>query len=77
MEHPLIGPLSALTVEQVQEKLNELSKKLNIAQRMGNGHLCHQLRMALETYQNQYQTLLKKTANQNGEFNFDSKIKIE
>jgi hypothetical protein len=54
MEHPLIENLDNLSLEQLQEKISELTKKLGIAMRTGNGHLCNQLRMALESYQNKY-----------------------
>lgn len=60
MEHPLIGDTSDLTLEQVQGKINELTKKLTIAYRSGNGMLVSQVQMALETYQNRYRTILDK-----------------
>jgi hypothetical protein len=59
MEHPLIGNLDNLTVEQLQEKISELTKKLSIAYRTGNSYLCDQLRMALESYQTKYQDRLR------------------
>ena len=59
MEHPLIGNVDDLTTEQLQEKITELTKKLSIALRTGNGHLCNQLRMALETFNNTYQERLR------------------
>jgi len=59
MEHPLIANLDELSNEQLQEKISELTKKLNIALRTGNGHLCNQLRMALESYNNKYQERLR------------------
>lgn len=60
MEHPLIQNLDDLSEEQLQEKISELTKKLGIAYRTGNGHLCNQLRMALESYQNKYQEKIRK-----------------
>jgi hypothetical protein len=54
MEHPLIPNLDDLNTEQLLEKVTELNKKLGIAYRTGNGHLCNQLRMAIESYQNKY-----------------------
>ena len=54
MEHPLISNLDSLSLEQLQEKISELTKKLGIATRTGNSYLCNQLRMALESYQNKY-----------------------
>jgi hypothetical protein len=59
MEHPLLNNLDNLSTEQLQEKISELTKKLGIAARSGNGHLCNQLRMALESYQNKYQERLR------------------
>lgn len=58
MEHPLIGDISNLTLDQVQEKINELTKKLAIAYRTGNGMLVPQIQMALETYQNRYRVIV-------------------
>ena len=59
MEHPLIDSLDGLSSEQLQEKISELNKKLGIAMRTGNGHLCNQLRMALESYNAKYQEKLR------------------
>jgi hypothetical protein len=76
MEHPLIGDLSELTVDELSSKITNLYGKLNIAARNGNAHLCDQIRMALESYQNRYQAILdeqQKKAN----VNFDDKIKIQ
>jgi hypothetical protein len=54
MEHPLIGNLDTLTVEELGSRVSELQKKLGIASRTGNAHLCNQIRMAIENYQNKY-----------------------
>lgn len=72
MEHPLISNLEDLTVEQLNEKISELTKKLGIATRTGNYHLCNQLRMALESYQNTY---IEKTRRGSGGM-FDEVIDI-
>ena len=63
MEHPLISNLDSLTLEQLQEKISELNKKLAIAYRTGNGHLCDQLRMALESYNSKYFEKQRKDGN--------------
>lgn len=60
MEHPLISNLDSLSVEELTEKISELNKKLGIAYRTGNGHLCNQLRMAIESYQTKYQEKTRK-----------------
>lgn len=78
MEHPLIGNLDDLTAEELSSKVNELNSKLSIATRSGNGHLCNQIRMALESYRNKYQEKLQETyKKQTGGRNFDNKIDIK
>jgi hypothetical protein len=59
MEHPLVGNLDELSVDQLSSQISDLSRKLNIASRSGNAHLCNQIRMALESYQNKYQEKLQ------------------
>jgi hypothetical protein len=72
MEHPLISNLEDLTLEQLQERITELSRKVGIAHRMGNAQLRHQVQMALETYQNKYrekqQQLWKKNDDTGSDF---------
>lgn len=78
MEHPLIGQLDELTLEELSAKINELGKKLGIAARTGNGHLCNQIRMAMENYQNKYQEKLQESYKKaQGDSNFDDKINIQ
>ena len=78
MEHPLIGQLDELTLEELGDKINELGKKLGIAARTGNGHLCNQIRMAMENYQNKYQEKLQDSYKKaQGDANFDDKINIQ
>jgi len=78
MEHPLIGSLDELTLEELGTKINELGKKLGIAARTGNGHLCNQIRMAMENYQNMYQTKLQESYKKaQGDSNFDDNINIQ
>jgi hypothetical protein len=79
MEHPLIGNISDLTLEELSSKVSELQKKLSIVQRSGNGHLANQIRMALESYYNVYQTRLQESyqKDQTGSVNFDNKINIQ
>lgn len=74
MEHPLIGDLSNLTLDELNTQITALYKKLNIATQSGNGPLCNQLRMALESYNNKYQERLRETSKNN---NFDDKIQIQ
>jgi hypothetical protein len=64
MEHPLIPNIDNLSTDDLNAKVSELNKKLSIAWRLGNHHLCNQLRMAIETYQNKY--IEKLRASQTG-----------
>lgn len=75
MEHPLIGNLDELTMDQLESKVNELNNKLAIAYRTGNGHLCEQIRMALESYKTK---LFEKREEQykKATEKFDDKINI-
>lgn len=78
MEHPLIGSTDSMTLEQLSTRISELHKKLGIVQRTGNSHLCNQIRMALETFNNQYQRKLEDSyKKQSGDVDFGSKINIE
>ena len=65
MEHPLIGKLDEFSEEELLNKITELNKKLTIAMRMGNGYLCDQLRMAIESHQNKYQEKISKNPDNN------------
>ena len=76
MEHPLIGNIDHLTEDQLSEKINELNRKLNMAMRSGNGHMCNQLRMAIESFQSKYQQKLQE-ARKGQSTNFDDKIDIQ
>ena len=61
MEHPLIPNIDELSTEELSVKISELNKKLSISWRLGNHHLCNQLRMAIETYQNKYTEKLRSS----------------
>jgi hypothetical protein len=61
MEHPLIPNLDSLTEQELLDKITELNKKLGIAYNTGNGHLCNQIRMAIESYQYKYQEKIRKS----------------
>jgi len=61
MEHPLIPNLDSLTEQELLDKITELNRKLGIAYNTGNGYLCNQIRMAIESYQTKYQEKLRKS----------------
>lgn len=77
MEHPLISNIDHLTIDELSSKVNELHNKLSIAARSGNGHLCDQIRMALESYQSKYQSKLQDSYKKQSSLNFDNKINIK
>lgn len=78
MEHPLISNIDGLTIDELTSKISDLNNKLNIVMRSGNGQLCNQIRMALETYQNKYQEKLRDSYKKDsGDVNFDNKINIK
>lgn len=60
MEHPLLGSLSELSNEEVQEKYNDITKKLNQAYMMGNQMVINQLNMIMESYQTELNKRHKK-----------------
>ena len=76
MEHPLIGDLSNLTLDELGEKIADLNKKLSIAMRTGNGHLCNQIRMAIESHNVKYQEKLQESYKKS-DVDFGDKIKIQ
>lgn len=55
MEHPFITDLSDKSIDQLQDTMSGLYKKLTFAQRTGNGPLVQQLNMVLESYKKEYQ----------------------
>jgi hypothetical protein len=78
MEHPLITDTEQLTVDELSQRVTDLTKKLQIAQNSGNGHLCHQIRMALDTYRNKYLERVQQSyAQQIKDSGLDNKIQIQ
>jgi hypothetical protein len=80
MEHPLIPNLDELKIDELGAKISELNKKLRIAQNMGNGHLCNQIRMAIESYQAKHSQRLQEiyqAANKDLGKNLNDKINIQ
>lgn len=76
MEHPLIPNLDHLNIEELTTKISELNKKLSIAARTGNGNLCDQIRMAIESHQVKYQEKVQAMYKKDSGSNFDDKIDI-
>lgn len=74
MEHPFILNLSDKTVEELQEKITELSKKLKFAYGSQNGPMIHQLQMIIESYTVAYN---KKINDLISKQNIQTQVKIE
>lgn len=58
MEHPFVGKLDNLSLDELQAKISELYKKLSFVARSGNAHLATQIRMAIESVQAAHQKKL-------------------
>lgn len=76
MEHPLIGDLSELKIEELQHKISELNKRISFAYRTGNGALIHQLNMVLNAYNQEYQNKLAKLMPKGDDDKYGDKIDI-
>lgn len=53
--HPLIGDLSQLSNDELNNKLSELSKRLNQAYRLGQSDAVQQIQLFLYSYQSELQ----------------------
>ena len=58
--HPLTPNLTELSLEELQAKYNELTKKINQSHRFGNNSLMNQLYMLLEDYRMEISTRQQK-----------------
>ena len=76
MEHPLIGDISGLKIEELQHKISELNKRLSYAYKTGNGALIHQLNMVLNAYNQEYQNKLAKLMPKGDDDKYGDKIDI-
>ena len=54
MEHPFIHNLDDKSLEDLQNTISELNKKLTFAYRTGNGPLISQINMAIDSYRTAY-----------------------
>jgi hypothetical protein len=79
MFHPLLPNTANLTVVELENKINELTKKYWIAARSGNGSLCEQVLVALEAYKFELQNKNlnnNKIPTRNGGADLDGLINI-
>ena len=54
MQHPFISDLSGKTMDELQNTINDLTKKLTYVYRSQNGPMIHQLLMVLDSYKTEY-----------------------
>jgi hypothetical protein len=54
MEHPFISDLSKLSMDDLQEKISELNKRLNFVAKMNNTAMYGQLLMVIDSYNTEY-----------------------
>jgi methionyl-tRNA synthetase len=54
MEHPFMPDISDKTVDELQTSMNDLTKKLTFAHRMGQSFMINQIQMVLEGYKTEY-----------------------
>ena len=61
MDHPFLDPqeIKKLKLEEIQNKISELTKKLTIAYQTGNMYLVDQVQMALNTYNSAHMEKLR------------------
>jgi hypothetical protein len=78
MEHPLISDADSLNIDDLAKKITLLQNKLSIARRTGNGYLCSQISMAMETYRTAHSRKLEESFSKNADSTkwLDGKIDI-
>ena len=54
MQHPFINDLSDKSLEDLQNTIQDLTKKLNFVYRQQNGPMIAQMMMVLESYKAEY-----------------------
>lgn len=79
MFNPLMPDISKLKNEDIENKITDLMKKYTIAARSGQGGVCQQILIVLESYKDEqrkrYDQANKKLNNQNK--NLDDYINID
>lgn len=54
INHPFVGSLKEKTLEELQESISSLNKKISFVSRMNNQHVLNQLLLALNSYKEEY-----------------------
>jgi len=74
MTHPFMPDLSDKSLDELQEKMGELTKNLNFAYKMQNSAVISQLQMILSGYREAYS---KKMDEMMSKQNIKDKIKVD
>lgn len=74
MQHPFINDLSGKSMDDLQNTINELTKKLNYVYRMQNGPMIAQMMMVLESYKVEYSKRIDEIYKKQG---LNNKINIQ
>jgi hypothetical protein len=81
MFNPLIGDVSKLKDLELEKKILDLSHKYNLALRLGQGGLAHQIVVTLEQYKYEYQerqrNAMKKLDEKSKEQGIDDLINVD
>jgi hypothetical protein len=81
MFNPLLGDVSKLKDLDLEKKILDLSHKYNLALRLGQGGLAHQIVVALEQYKYEYQerqrAAMKKLDEKQKEQGLDDLINVD
>jgi hypothetical protein len=73
MPHPFISDISNKTMDELQNTIQDLTKKLNFVYRQQNGQMISQMRMALESYRVEYSKRIDEAYKKQ---NLQSKINV-
>jgi hypothetical protein len=73
MEHPFISDLSTLSMDDLQEKISELNKRLAFVARMNNTSMYGQLLMVIDSYNAEYN---KRMSEMYKKYNLNNTIQI-
>jgi hypothetical protein len=73
MEHPFISDLSKLSMDDLQEKISELNKRLAFVARMNNTSMYGQLLMVIDSYNSEYN---KRMNDMYKKYNLNNTIQI-
>jgi len=76
MDHPLIGDLTDLNLEQLQGKLSEINKRLSFSYKTGNQALINQLQLVQYSYQAEYNRKMQALMPKDDDDEHNDKIDI-